>query len=376
MWVLGGDTVGLATRFVSSTQVTAVVPAALLGDPGTAQVFVETMTTTGTARRSNAADFRITTPDPDPKAIAITPTSAYSGSPAVTLTIRGSGFAPALPHHFHSQAVVVAAGDSVPLATSFVNSTQLAAVLPAGLLSRPTSFQVLVQTGDPMDDLPLSLSAPARFSVLSTGPSGPPITISPTSVVGGSSAVTLTVTGSGFSGLLHLSNSQVVWTAGGSTVNLATSFVSSTQLTALVPAELVAGRTDAQIFVQTADLTDDNPPILSQPADFTVTNPFPIRITPSQAAAGAHDLILTITGEGFAPALPSHYHSQVVWLAATDTVLLATSSTSSRRLTAVVPARLLKRAGTFRVSVWIGDPMGDIALVHTAERVFEVTDHN
>src|SRR5690242_8575681 len=60
-------------------------------------------------------------------------------------------------------------------------------------------------------------------------------TISPTSTVAGSSDVTLSVTGIHFDDAAH-HRSQVVWEANGNNTPLTTTFVSSTQLTAVIPA--------------------------------------------------------------------------------------------------------------------------------------------
>src|SRR5207302_845412 len=67
----------------------------------------------------------------------------------------------------------------------------------------------------------------------------PNIAISPVSAMAGSSDLVLTVTGSNFLSATH-NKSVVVWSANGSDTFLATTFVSSTQLTAVIPAALLA----------------------------------------------------------------------------------------------------------------------------------------
>src|SRR5438876_12307215 len=130
---------------------------------------------------------------PPPPNISISPTSAVAGSPDLTLTVMGSNFL-GETHNF-SQAVWSVNSSNTLLATTFVSSTQLTAVIPAALLSNPGTAEVFVQTGDPMGDLPLSKSNPVNFRVTTPPPS---ISISPTSAMAGSPDLTLTVTTSGF----------------------------------------------------------------------------------------------------------------------------------------------------------------------------------
>jgi IPT/TIG domain len=85
-------------------------------------------------------------PPPAPD-ISISPTSGVAGSPDLTLTVMGSNFL-GETHNF-SQAVWLANSSTTLLATTFVSSTQLTAVIPSALLSNPLTAEVFVQTGDP-----------------------------------------------------------------------------------------------------------------------------------------------------------------------------------------------------------------------------------
>jgi IPT/TIG domain len=98
--------------------------------------------------------------------------------------------------------------------------------------------------------------------------------ISPTSVAAGSGDLPLTITGHNFVGGPQ-DGSQAVWLAGGNTTLLPTNFVSSTQLTALIPAALLSNAVNAQVLVQTGDPMGDPPPAKSNAASFTVTAPPP-----------------------------------------------------------------------------------------------------
>jgi len=101
---------------------------------------------------------------PSGTAITISPASAMAGSPDLTLTVTGSNFAAA--RHDSSLAVWVMNGSKTFLATTFISSSQLSAVVPAALLLNPVAAEVFVQTGDPMGDV-FTTSNLVNFSVTS-----------------------------------------------------------------------------------------------------------------------------------------------------------------------------------------------------------------
>ncbi|HXY50328.1 MAG TPA: kelch repeat-containing protein [Terriglobales bacterium] len=99
-------------------------------------------------------------------AFAIAPKSAPAGSPDIQLSISGVGFSNG---PLKSTAIwsVKGSGGNVPLATTFVSTTQLRAVIPAALLGNPGSAYVFVETADPMGDFPPDQRPPfATFSIL------------------------------------------------------------------------------------------------------------------------------------------------------------------------------------------------------------------
>jgi hypothetical protein len=167
VWLANSSTTLLATTFVSSTQLTAVIPSALLSNPLTAEVFVQTGDPMGDLplSKSNPAKFMVTTPPPS---ISISPTSAVAGSPDLTLTVTASGFAFTSDPHKFNRAVWSATGSETSLATTFVNSGELAAVVPAALLSNPVTAQVFIEVWDKMGDVPDRTSPSVNFTVTST----------------------------------------------------------------------------------------------------------------------------------------------------------------------------------------------------------------
>jgi len=83
----------------------------------------------------------------------------------------------------------------------------------------------------------------------SSQPLAPQISaLSPTSAAAGSPDLTLTITGTNFDGTAQ-NQGQVVWVANGQTTSLETTFVSSTQLTALVPAALLSNSGTIQVLL-------------------------------------------------------------------------------------------------------------------------------
>lgn len=103
-------------------------------------------------------------PPPPPAIDAIVPSAAVAGSPDLTLTIEGSNFVAGRIKGSH--AAWSANGDTtLLLATTFVSSTQLTVVIPAALLSKSVTAQVLLETGDLMGDIPLLRSNALGFVI-------------------------------------------------------------------------------------------------------------------------------------------------------------------------------------------------------------------
>lgn len=149
--------------------------------------------------------------NPVPTVGSLSPSSAPQDSTTFTLTVTGSGFI--------SSSQIQWAGAS--LTTTFASATTLTAQIPATDLSATGSFDVKVLNPAPGG----GSSNSAAFTV---GNPVPVLTsISPNSAAAGGAGFTLTATGSDF-----ISTSVIRWNG----ANLATTFVSGTQVTAQVPA--------------------------------------------------------------------------------------------------------------------------------------------
>ena len=124
----------------------AVVPAALIAMPGTANVnTLSSHSGSGNNGLSNTLAFIINPPpNPLPVLSSISPASANPGSAAVTLTISGTSFIPTSDPTGGSTVNWNANGSQTALATSTVTATQITATIPATLLASQTCGLVSV----------------------------------------------------------------------------------------------------------------------------------------------------------------------------------------------------------------------------------------
>ena len=187
----------------------------------------------------------------------------------------------------------------------------------------------------------LTVLAEFPFVICGSEVPAPQITsLSPDQAVAGGAGFTLTVNGNGFIDGTGSDRSVVHWNGS----PRATTFVSSTQLTATIPASDIA-------TAGTANVTVVNPGNLtSNTATFTINNPAPTisSISPATAVAGSGGFTLTITGTNFVNS------AKVRWNGSDR----PTTFVSSTRLEAAIPASDVATAGTANVTVFIPAPGG------------------
>jgi streptogramin lyase len=141
------------------------------------------------------------------------PSTAIAGTSAFSLIVNGSGFVGGATVQWNGSAVT----------SSFVSPTQLTASIPASLIVSPGTVSITVLNPG------TSSSNALTFTI---NPPPPAISaLSPSAVTAGGQAFTLSVIGSNFT-----NGSTVNWNG----VAAATGFVSATQLTASIPASLIA----------------------------------------------------------------------------------------------------------------------------------------
>lgn len=214
-----------STDFISSTQLQVTIPAASIPAPGIVNVQVKNPGPgDGT---SNTLVFTIG--NPHPSITGLSPSMLMAGGGDFLLTVAGSNF-------IHGASHIVWNG--VPLATSFTNDSTLQATVPDSYRASPGTANITVATDGPgggtSNTLVFTVSNP--IPVISA--------LSPTTVPGGSSGFTLTVTGNSF----IRGASAIRW----NNLMLSTVFVSGTTLQAHIPASYLLATGTMNISVYTA----------------------------------------------------------------------------------------------------------------------------
>lgn len=241
-WTVGGGSVAPNVRILLSTDGgnsyangTATVLLASTANDGSETVTLPNVSTTQARIIVEAVgnvfydisnvNFTITlTNNPVPTLTSISPNSATRGGSAFTLTANGTNFV--------SGSVVRWNGTN--LTTTFVNSTQLTASVPAGNLAAAGTFPITVFNPTPGGGTSGSLN----FTVNNPAPTLS--AISPNTVTAGGTGFNLVVTGTNF-----VSDSVVRFNG----TNRTTTFNSATQLTAAISAADVASVGTATITV-------------------------------------------------------------------------------------------------------------------------------
>jgi hypothetical protein len=253
---------------------------------------------------------------PAPVVANVSPSSVPVGSSAFTLAVSGSNFQP--------QAVVT--WNTSALATTYNSTTSLSAAVPANLTATGVVANITVTNPDGQ----ASTGGTTSQQVSITNPAPTLTTVAPQSLYAGSGDTTFTLTGANF-------NSSSVAMAGSAA--LTTTFVSSTQLTAVVPAATLA-------TVGTLSLTVSNPAPgggTSQAVSVTLNQPAATltSLSPSSATVGSSPVPVTITGSYFTP-------TAVVYL---NYLAQQTTYVSSTSIQFTVPSQYLANTGDLTVLV-------------------------
>jgi len=267
-----------------------------------------------------------TTQNPTPATLSISPNAALAGGASFTLVVNGSGF-------INSSVIK---WDGNILTTTYVSTTQLTAIVPAANITAAGTAAISVFTGTPgggtSNTVPFTIS-----TVIVINPAPALTTITPTSAIAGTAAFTLTATGSNF-----INGSTINWNG----TTLATTFISATQITAVVPATNISAAGTASLTVFTPLPGGGT----SAAQTFNISNPAPVltSISPSSATAGSAAFTLTATGTGFMNG------SSIKW----NGTALVTTYVSATQLSAQVPAANISTAGTAAVTVFSTTPGG------------------
>jgi len=238
----GPESAWLGATYVSSTQLTVSVWSSLVAVAGTAYIYVYTPGGYGSTR-----PLALTITPAPPAITSLSPSSITAGGTGFMMTINGTAITPD----------VTAMWGSTPLYTVYVSPTQLRASIPASMLENSGTGSITVTNS-------VGTSASSTFTI---NPSRPAICgLSPGQTTAGNPAFTLNISGEYFT-----STSTAKW---GSTA-LATTYISQSQLTAVVPANLIAAAGTASISVTTSVGTSGAAPFTINPAVKITTTTLP-----------------------------------------------------------------------------------------------------
>lgn len=163
---------------------------------------------------------------------SLSPSSATVGSPGFAITVNGAGFS--------SGSVVDWNGTA--LTTTFVSATQLTAAVPASDIAAVAPVTVTVVN-------PGAKASSGLAFTISPVPAATLTSLSPTSAQVGAGGFTLTINGTGF-----LSGCVANWNSS----PLATTFVSTTQVTATVPTSDLVSVVPVKVTVTNAGANASN----------------------------------------------------------------------------------------------------------------------
>src|ERR1019366_1784429 len=319
--IASGSQSNLATGYGGPTTLTAFVPtSALNGGYATVNLFV-TDPQTGAVSQTlpitlTFASVSVISPNTITADIA-----SYMPPPGGTsfpLAVGGANFVPGAQVLF----------DGAPLATVYNDSTYLTATVPAALVHDASADNKSNRLVGISVKNPGAAASNSINLVILPNPFGSTIiSVAPAAALAGGPTSTLTVTGE-----RYVQGSTVMWIL----TPLVTTVVSSTQLTATIPAKLVAVEGTVPMYVSTPGMADSN----SITYPIVAAAPTVSSISPTSAVVGGPGFTMTVNGDSFIPA------SQVIGLDSATT-----SYVSVNQLTVSVPSSAIAKVGSHVIQV-------------------------
>jgi uncharacterized repeat protein (TIGR01451 family) len=267
-----------------------------------------------------------------PQLSSLLPSATFTNAGPFTLVVGGANIVSGA-----SISWTAPGGAQTTLPGTFISSTQFQASVPASLLTAPGVAQVAIVNPDGVS------SASLPFTITNNSQNVPALTsINPNSAAQNSAPFILTANGSSFQ-----PGASVAWTTtNGTAITLPASLVSSAQLQATVPANLLTTPGTAQVAVQ-------NPGFgLTGQQAFLITGvntnqqPQLTSISPNTVLKNSAAFTLTANGSNFQSG------ASVWWTPQTGTAIsLPANFINSAQLQATVPANLLTTPGTAQVAI-------------------------
>ncbi|MGE0129856.1 MAG: hypothetical protein AB7U82_17380 [Blastocatellales bacterium] len=268
--------------------------------------------------------INVVLPNPAPKLVGLSPFSATAGGAGFNLAVTGMDFVNGAEVRWNGS----------PRATTFNTATNLIAVISAQDIANAGTATITVRNpapgGGPSTGLTFTVNNPTPVIT----------TLSPNAATAGSGDVAITVNGTGF-----VSTSKVRFNG----ADLATNFISATQLTATIPSGSLT-------TVGVANITVFNPVPgggTSSAVSFAINNPVPTiaGLSPASVTAGGSDFTLTVNGTNF-------ISGSVIRINGNDH---ATNFISATQLTAPITAAEIAAAATASITVFNPAPGGGLS---------------
>ena len=277
----------IPTQFVSESELTGIVPGALLASPADLTIGVFIPPPGGGAAEGGSLRVQ----NPAPTLTSLDPATANLDTLPVRVTVAGRAFLPTSVVHV----------DGIAVDTTFTSSTSLA--FSVAVTSIPGVLSVTVLTPEPgggtSDSLNFTIGNP------------PPViaSIAPTEVAADDLPATITVTGTGF-----VADSRVELNQPAPVSDVLVR--DATTLTFTVPAGTVAGEHDVTVLSPAPGGGTSNP------ATLTITNPRPVlsQVLPDSGKE-AENHAINVFGSNFIDgaeilvdgvAVPTRFHSSTV----------------------------------------------------------------
>lgn len=313
------------STFVSSTQLTATVPAAQLENGGQLAVIA----VNGAASSGSGAAVNLQVTNPAPVISSVSPSVEQVNASSLSITVTGTGFVP-------STVIQINGGNRT---TSYASSTQVSVALTTADVASSGTLSLTAVNPQPGGGTSTAALVAVNNPVPGAG------RLSTNTVLSSAAApVTITVTGTNY-----VPNSTVQLNG---TVRT-TTYVSSTQLTfQLTSADL----TTAQEFA--VSVTNPAPGGGSAPAGnlfvlLSTTAPVITQVSPAQLIAGSGATNITVYGSNLYEMIGTNTYFVTTTVLWNGTPLTGgfVQIGSNPAITATVPASLLTSTGTANITV-------------------------